>query len=99
MPKKKPSAHPQSMPIEPIHPETAEQAFLATKAEIEAVPPDELVAINVDVSSACTTGLGTADRIEPLLDELLTLPNFNRETVMTLRRRAMAALFANAALV
>lgn len=70
-------------------------AFASVRAEIGAVPDDALVKINVDIPYATTTGLGAADRIDEILDDLAELPRYDLEPVRSMRTYAGAALHAH----
>lgn len=75
--------------------ETAPEAFAAIRAEIEAVPADGLVPINLNVAAAARRGLAVAERIEPLLPALAALPDLEFGMVERLGTYALAVLHAD----
>jgi len=74
---------------------TAAQAFAALRGEIEAVPADGLVPLNLNVPRAAQRGLAVAERIEPLHPVLATLPDFDFGLVESMGSRALAVLHAH----
>jgi hypothetical protein len=79
-----------------LTPHSAGLAFEAAKAEIEAIPADQIMSINVDVPSACAIGLVAADRLEAIAPQMFELAGFERRALERLRVYALAALYANA---
>lgn len=74
---------------------TAPQAFAAVRAEIEAIPGDQLAHLNVDVSRATRCGLVTARNVQALLPELAELHPFDDRPVRMLRIYALALSHAH----
>jgi hypothetical protein len=79
-----------------ITPNSAQQAFDSIKPELDAVPDEDLVPINVDVPSACVTALGAADRLDTIGGQMVRLSGFDRNALEKLRVYGLAALYANA---
>lgn len=75
--------------------DTAPQAFASVRAEIEAVPLDALVRINVDLSRTARCGLVAAEHVEPLLPDLARLHAFDVRPVRMLGTYALALLHVN----
>lgn len=81
--------------LDPLIVDTAPQAFASVRAEIEAVPTDALVRINVDIPRAARCGLVAAEHVEPLLPDLAALYRFDIRPVRMLGTYSLALLHAN----
>lgn len=94
---KKPSSRSRipSHEIDPAIIDTAPQAFASVRHEIEAVPSNALVAINVDVSRAARCGLVAAEHVQPLLPDLAELCRFDVRPVHMLGAYSLALLHAH----
>jgi hypothetical protein len=90
--KKNTTPDPFTPTIDPMLIDTASQAFALVRTEIEAVPADALIAINVDISRAARRGLVAAERVEPLLEDLTELRHFDVRMVRMLGTYALALL-------
>lgn len=77
-------------------PQSAAEAYAAIQSKLDTFPEDDLVPINVDISSACALGLGAAELIKSLEADFATLPDFDHDAVAKLRIYALAAIYANA---
>ena len=75
-------------------PMDAAQAFAAVKPEIDAIPDDETVPLNVDLEYAASTALGAANRMLELLDGFRSLPGIDPDAPIQLRKYALAALYS-----
>jgi hypothetical protein len=78
----------------PIDPESAAAAFRAVRAEIDAVDPTALAAMNVDVPAATATALGAAPALAAHRDTIARLPDFDLKYLDALETYAKAAWFA-----
>jgi hypothetical protein len=74
---------------------TTSQAFAAVRAEIEAIPAEQLTRINVDVARATRRGLVTARNVQPLLPALAELRPFDVRPVRMLRLYSLALSHAH----
>jgi hypothetical protein len=74
---------------------TAPQAFAAVRAEIEAIPADQLAHLNVEVSRATRCGLVTARNVQALLPELAEVHPFDVRPVRMLRIYSLALSHAH----
>lgn len=85
--------------IDQLDLESSEQAFNALKAEIEAVPSDALLPVNVDVAVAAMIAIRAAPRLEVLMTEFgtekLMETGFDPTNVTRLRLYAAAAWHAH----
>ena len=55
-----------------------EQAFCASLPELQAVPKDKLLVVNVDVQSAICSALAVTERLQPWRSQILDeLPRFD----------------------
>ncbi len=71
----------------------AERAFERVKPELEALPPADFTAMNIDVVSATSSVLGVADRIVEYRDRLAELPEYDIRNVDGLVDYATAAWY------
>src|SRR5512145_1739679 len=73
--------------------EDAERAYGRVKAELEALGPADLAAMNVEMVSATSIVLGVADRILTYRDRMAALPEFDVRNVDNLLDYGMAAWY------
>lgn len=76
-------------------PTTDREAFLAKKAEIDAVKDEELIPINVEIPYAAAIVLGVVPRIATLVPMLQRLPDYDMQPVLQIRTYAGAAVHAH----
>ncbi len=81
-----------ALEIDPALIETAPQAFATVRAEIEAVPANALLRINVDIPRAARCGLVAAENVEPLQPDLAELRRFDVRPVRMLGLYSLALL-------
>lgn len=94
--KKHKSPSPTPTPeIDPLVVDTAPQAFASIRTEIEAVPSDALVRINVDIPRAARCGLVAAEHVEPLWPDLAELRQFDVRPVRLLGTYSLALLHSH----
>jgi hypothetical protein len=74
--------------------EDAQQAYERVKVELEALKPDELAMMNVDLVSATSIALGVSERILAHRDRMAKLPEFDVQNVDKLVDYARAAWYA-----
>lgn len=74
---------------------TLDQAFASVRPEIDAVPDDLLVKVNVDIPHAAATGMGAAEGLQGLLPDLCRLPDYDARPVRVIGTYAGAALHAH----
>ncbi|HEX2733398.1 MAG TPA: hypothetical protein VHM70_17425 [Polyangiaceae bacterium] len=72
---------------------TAEAAFRRVQSDIEAVPTDQMAALNVDLGHAASVVLGAADRILTFRERILSLPEFDYDAINKLTDYALAAWY------
>lgn len=75
-------------------PEDFEAAFNLVRADIEAVPLDDLGTIKLDLDSTVTTVCGVVRELEPLRESASRLPDFDVGLFDKLRDYALAAAHA-----
>ncbi len=75
--------------------EAAEAAYQRVVAQIDALRPEELVTLNVDVVSGSAIVLGAADRILAFREELAKMPDFDLRHVDYLKDYAIAAWYVH----
>lgn len=75
--------------------EVAEAAAQRVAAEMEALRPEELAALNVDVVSASAIILGAVDRIVAFREQMAKLPDFDLRNVDNLKDYAIAAWYVH----
>lgn len=75
--------------------EAAEAAYQRVAPEIEALRPEELATLNVDVVSGTAIILGAADRILTFRDKLAKMPDFDVRYVDKLKDYAIAAWYVH----
>jgi hypothetical protein len=92
MPRKKKSPAPTLLHTTDTAPEAA---FEAIRAEIEAIPIEALLPINLDIPYAVRSGLTAARNLERLALTIAKLPEFDPRPVMELRTYALALLYAH----
>lgn len=73
--------------------EDAEKAYERVKAELEALPVDELSPVNLDIVSATSIALGVADRIGAHRERMSKLPEFDIRSVDNLIDYAKATWY------
>ena len=78
-----------------IDPTFSEQAFVTAKSEIDAVPEDALIHINIDIPLAAMIALRAAPRLEAMLRVAAKLPDFDTKHITRLRTYAAAAWHAH----
>lgn len=76
-------------------PMTLAQAFVCARAEIEAIPDDTLIKVNVDVPHAASIGMGAAGGLQELLPALGRLPDYDLRPVRVIGTLAAASLHAH----
>jgi len=72
-----------------------EAAFEQLRTEIEAIPAEALLPINLDVPHAVRSGLAAARNLEPLMPTIAKLPELDVRPIRQLRAYALALLHAH----
>lgn len=80
----------------PLGDEVLETAYNSVVAELEALSPEELYPINMDVMTCVNTAAGVLPEVKALRAQIVQeLPKFNIERLDKLHRYAMAAAYAH----
>lgn len=95
MSRKPKSSLTSTLTLETLIAQGAIRAFEAVRAEIAAVPAEELQPINLDIPRAARRGLVVAERIEPLFPELSIMSHLDFAKVRKLPTYALALLHAH----
>jgi len=79
-----------------LDPASFERAYLAVRADLEALPAESLVPVNLDIFAAVTTACGVISELKPLRGEIARrLPDFDLAKFDKLHDYAMACGYAH----